>query len=214
MRTISLAEGADTDDPEPPGDDRAGSAPPVVGVGARRRAAVVSLPVLGGLLAMLSPVRSGRALDQAIISWRAYDVFSGSSPALGQLTQVCRVEGRPVFSPGPLLYWLLAVPVHLDPRTGALVGGVRCCSCSPRAPPVWRPPAPAARARPGSSPPACWSWSGTPCTPSAPTPVWNPNVGAGAVRRPAGRRVDRRGRTDCPGCRCCSCWAASACRPI
>src|SRR5947209_11104169 len=51
--------------------------------------------------------------DQGIIATRAYDVFSSHAPLLGQYSQASTVTGRPLYSPGPMLYWLLAVPARL-----------------------------------------------------------------------------------------------------
>src|ERR1700727_554324 len=31
------------------------------------------------------------------------------------------------YDPGPLQYWLLAIPVHLDPRAGVVWGAALCC---------------------------------------------------------------------------------------
>lgn len=51
--------------------------------------------------------------DQGIIATRAYDVFTAHMPLLGQYSEASTVTGQPTYSPGPLLYWLLAVPAHL-----------------------------------------------------------------------------------------------------
>jgi hypothetical protein len=62
--------------------------------------------------------------DDALIAVRAYDVFSGHSPLVGQYSQASAVVGQPLYSPGPLLYWLLALPVRLpwDPAPEVTVG--------------------------------------------------------------------------------------------
>ena len=60
--------------------------------------------------------------DEATISWRAWDVFAGHGPLVGQFTQASNGTGHSVFSPGPLLYWALALPVHIAPGAGPLIG--------------------------------------------------------------------------------------------
>ena len=66
--------------------------------------------------------------DDAVISQRSFQVFSLHSPLLGQYSQASRGGDHSVFAPGPLLYWLLAVPVHIDPAQGALWGAAICCA--------------------------------------------------------------------------------------
>lgn len=61
--------------------------------------------------------------DAAIIALRSWDVFTAHGPLVGQATRL----GQGQFDLGPLEYWLLAVPVHLDPRHGSLWGAVLCC---------------------------------------------------------------------------------------
>jgi hypothetical protein len=60
--------------------------------------------------------------DNAFIGIRAYDVFTGRSPLVGQRSSgASDVLSETVYSPGPLLFWLLAVPVRLpDPAFLAL----------------------------------------------------------------------------------------------
>jgi hypothetical protein len=55
--------------------------------------------------------------DDAFIGLRAYDVFTGRSPLVGQRSSgASGVLERNTYSPGPLLFWLLAIPVRLpDP---------------------------------------------------------------------------------------------------
>jgi hypothetical protein len=53
--------------------------------------------------------------DQGVIATRAYDVFTTHGPLLGQYTTASEVTGRATYSPGPLLYWLLAVPARVGP---------------------------------------------------------------------------------------------------
>lgn len=70
-----------------------------------------------------------RALgDDAAISLRSYQVFTRHSPLLGQLTQLSgRVGHQIIYDPGPALYWLLAIPVRVDPAQGALWGAGLAC---------------------------------------------------------------------------------------
>lgn len=51
------------------------------------------------------------AADQAIIVTRAYDVFSGHGPQFGQYS-LAGINGHLIHSPGPMLYWLLAIPAR------------------------------------------------------------------------------------------------------
>ena len=51
--------------------------------------------------------------DQGVIATRAFDVFSSHTPLVGQYSQASTVAGHPIYSPGPLLYWLLAVPARI-----------------------------------------------------------------------------------------------------
>lgn len=51
--------------------------------------------------------------DDAVIAVRAYDVFSGDSPLVGQYSQASTLVGAPTHSLGPMLYWLLAIPARL-----------------------------------------------------------------------------------------------------
>ncbi len=64
-----------------------------------------------------------RALsDDAIISFRSYDVLTRHSPLVGQFTQASHISSRATYDPGPLLYWGLAIPTRLDHQHGALIG--------------------------------------------------------------------------------------------
>ncbi len=53
--------------------------------------------------------------DDGVIVLRAFDVFSAHSPLLGQYSQTSPLIGTPVYSLGPLLYWVLAVPARIGP---------------------------------------------------------------------------------------------------
>jgi hypothetical protein len=50
--------------------------------------------------------------DDGIIVTRAWDVFTAHSPLVGQYSEAGNVTGHIVHSPGPLLYWLLALPAR------------------------------------------------------------------------------------------------------
>jgi hypothetical protein len=60
--------------------------------------------------------------DGAVIALHSWDTF-GRVPLVGQPTAL----GHGLFDLGPLQYWLLAVPVHLDPARGVLWGAAVCC---------------------------------------------------------------------------------------
>jgi len=67
--------------------------------------------------------RGWRALqDDATIAIRSYQVLSLHPTLLGQYSTLSIGGGHVVYDPGPLQYWLLAVPVHLDGTYGALWG--------------------------------------------------------------------------------------------
>ena len=61
--------------------------------------------------------------DTAAIALRSWDVLTPYGPLVGQATQL----RSGAFDPGPLQYWLLAIPVHLDPRAGVVWGAALCC---------------------------------------------------------------------------------------
>jgi hypothetical protein len=50
--------------------------------------------------------------DRAVIAARSFDVLTSHSPLVGQYSAWSAILPRPMFSPGPMLYWLLAVPAH------------------------------------------------------------------------------------------------------
>jgi hypothetical protein len=61
--------------------------------------------------------------DGAAIALFSWDTFTGRVPLVGQPTEV----GHGLYDPGPLQYWLLAVPVHVDPVRGVFWGAAVCC---------------------------------------------------------------------------------------
>ena len=59
--------------------------------------------------------------DDAHLSLWAYRVFTGHPPLFGSVSMLSPI-GHPIFDPGPLFTYLLAVPVRIDPATGSLWG--------------------------------------------------------------------------------------------
>jgi hypothetical protein len=66
--------------------------------------------------------------DEAAITLRSWNALTSHGPLVGQATRLA----HGVFDPGPLEYWLLAIPVHLDPVHGVLWGAALFClaACS------------------------------------------------------------------------------------
>ncbi len=66
--------------------------------------------------------------DEAAIALRSWNSLTAQGPMVGQATRLA----HGVFDPGPLEYWLLAIPVHLDPTQGVLWGAALFClvACS------------------------------------------------------------------------------------
>lgn len=75
---------------------------------------VAALPVT---IATIQVIRLGwtPSNDDGVIAVRAFDVFSAHSPLVGQYSQASLSLKVPVYSLGPLLYWVLALPAHLGP---------------------------------------------------------------------------------------------------
>lgn len=61
--------------------------------------------------------------DNGVIALRSWDVLTTHGPLVGQATRL----GIGVFDLGPLEYWLLTVPVHLDGAHGVLWGATLWC---------------------------------------------------------------------------------------
>ena len=59
--------------------------------------------------------------DFGAISIRAYQTLELPPPLVGMLSTAGTV-GHNIFDPGPLLFWMLAIPVRLDPAKGAFWG--------------------------------------------------------------------------------------------
>ena len=87
--------------------------------------------VVAGMLLGTAPFVAGLVIDvahgwlplgdDAVIAERSWLALGSHGPLLGQLT-LATAHGHPTYDLGPLLYWLLAVPVHVDPVQGALWG--------------------------------------------------------------------------------------------
>src|SRR5215469_18576660 len=77
------------------------------------------------IVAAVQLVRGGwrPVADAASIAVRSWDVLSAHGPLVGQATRLA----TGVYDPGPLQYWLLAPPVHLDPPHGLVWGGALWC---------------------------------------------------------------------------------------
>jgi hypothetical protein len=60
--------------------------------------------------------------DDAAIAIRSFQTFSVHPPLVGMYSTAGSGPGHYLYDPGPLLFWLLAVPVHIDPTRGLLWG--------------------------------------------------------------------------------------------
>lgn len=113
--------------PAPARSGRAGAAGPGA---ARGRAVVLRLsPLLAAWLPfVIGAVRSAQQRllpigDGAAIALRSWDALTPYGPLVGQATAL----RNGAFDPGPLQYWLLAIPVHMDPRQGVVWGAALWC---------------------------------------------------------------------------------------
>lgn len=90
------------------------------GAGHRRdrlaTAALVAVVVLPVLAAGARMAIDGwyPTFDDAVITQRAFDVFSRNSPIVGQFS-LAGSSGQSTHSPGPMLFWWLAVPARIGP---------------------------------------------------------------------------------------------------
>jgi hypothetical protein len=83
--------------------------------------AVAELPFL--VVALVEVAQGWRATqDDAVIAIRSWAVLGAHPPLLGQITQASACGAQYAYSPGPLQYWLLALPVRADPLHGVLWG--------------------------------------------------------------------------------------------
>jgi hypothetical protein len=90
---------------------------------------LVGVPII---VAIVHGVASGWVPngDDGTIATRAYDVFTSDTPLTGVYSQASSVAGLPLHNPGPLLYWLLAIPAHfLPPVTMTVFVGVVNLAC-------------------------------------------------------------------------------------
>jgi len=89
------------------------------------RAAAHVLVWLPFILALARSLHDGwrPVSDNAGIALRSWDVLTAHAPLVGQATRLA----HGVYDPGPLQYWLLTVPVHIDPVHGVLWGGALWC---------------------------------------------------------------------------------------
>jgi hypothetical protein len=94
-----------------------------------------ALTLLSGLAAALPViVTTIRAIaqgwvplaDQGTIATRAYEVFTAHTPLVGQYSFASRAVGHATSDPGPMLYWLLALPARFGgaPALTAVMGAV------------------------------------------------------------------------------------------
>jgi len=88
---------------------------------------VAEVPFLAVALAQI--VQGWRPTsDDAMIAIRSWAVFTSRPPLVGEVSQVSGCAGQLAFHPGPLLYWMLAVPVRVDPAHGVLWGAAVWCA--------------------------------------------------------------------------------------
>ena len=110
--------------------------------------------------------------DGAGIASRSWGTLAGHVPLVGQATQLA----RGVHDPGPLQYWLLAIPVHIDPVRGVLWGAALWCmvAASLAIEAAWSVLGGAGGLLASGT--ILWMVAWTPTL--APRPYWNPWLGA------------------------------------
>jgi hypothetical protein len=59
--------------------------------------------------------------DEALIAWRSWDILHDHGPLVGETTQASSALHTPVFDPGPLLYWVMALPTAISPDRGPAI---------------------------------------------------------------------------------------------
>ena len=129
-----MAEGATTTREPPPPRGSARTAPDPA-AGADRLLSGPWLAVACGLAAAVPIVVV--ALHAVVVGWmpmgdrgwfavQSFDVLSDRSPPLGPWSSGATLAvGRTAYSPGPMLYWLLAIPARFfDPRVLPATAGV------------------------------------------------------------------------------------------
>jgi hypothetical protein len=91
--------------------------------------AVAEVPFL--VIALVQIVQGWRPSgDEGIISIRSWAIFTSHSSLLGEFTTVTGCTRHVAFDPGPLLFWMLAVPVRIDPAHGVLWGAAVWCAAA------------------------------------------------------------------------------------
>jgi hypothetical protein len=110
--------------------------------------------------------------DDAAIALRSWNSLTAHGPLVGQATRLA----HGVFDPGPLEYWLLAIPVHLSPSHGALWGAAICCmaACSLAIEAAWSAGGELAGLAASALTIAMVLW----LPPAGVRPMWNPYFGA------------------------------------
>lgn len=85
---------------------------------------VAALPVIVGVVRTLHHGWLPLA-DNGVIVLRSWDVLTGQSPLVGQFSTATAKSVGTVYSPGPMQYWLLALPVRLfGPASAVMVMGL------------------------------------------------------------------------------------------
>jgi hypothetical protein len=110
--------------------------------------------------------------DNAAIALRSWNSLTAHGPLVGQATRLA----HGVFDPGPLEYWLLAIPVHLSPNHGVLWGATICCmaACSLAIEAAWAAGGELAGLAASALAIGMVLW----IPPIAVPPSWNPSFGA------------------------------------
>jgi len=103
---------------------RAGSR--ALGVRVARELPALAAGLAAAIPVIVSTVNAARAGwepdgDDGIILTRAFDVFTSHTPLVGQYSEAGNVTGQIVHSPGPMLYWLLAIPVRIGGADSAAI---------------------------------------------------------------------------------------------
>ncbi len=129
------------------------------------------LPFVTGTVRL---VRDGwlPAGDNAAIALRSWNSLTAHGPLVGQATRLA----HGVFDPGPLEYWLLAIPVHISPQHGILWGATICCmaACSLAIEAAWAAGGELAGLTASALTIGMVLWMPTIAVP----PSWNPSFGA------------------------------------
>lgn len=137
VRLVSVAPGPDADHAslQAPPDEAASAGTGPGDVAASRTAVVfsanavrisahfaVALPFVAATFYLLRQ-RWQPVADAAAIALRSWNILTPHAPLVGQATRLA----VGTFDPGPLEYWLLTLPEHLDPGHGSLWGSQLWC---------------------------------------------------------------------------------------